>query len=322
MKADVIVATHGTALDLLRHYPDMLSVQMVDLLVIDECHYVTGKHNYATILKDFYHTLSIDDRPRVLGLTASPLISVKVQHVNDTKLGALLSDFESIMDARLFGLPLDMAMSNEQGGRGEMMIKEAEESVVEYNSEQNGFDTTLPPVEIYLHKSRKKEIEQLQQLCNEVGFEVTAVYASTLAQEVGRNEFEHETPQQFENLKSYLSSVSEHLHQSMKDGRAGPYGGHTDKMQKLVVLLISVLQGAGDELTQRDPVGIVFVERRITAIALCTYFNHKQKQSRAGDSQYPIRQRTNCKAVVIYFDIQSLRAELYRRDLLTVLTLS
>ena len=85
---------------------------------MDECHYATGDHNYATIMKEYYHPLAREERPRVLGLTASPLINVKV-NVSESRLRMLLSEFERTMDAQLFGFPSDATV-----GR-----KEANESV-------------------------------------------------------------------------------------------------------------------------------------------------------------------------------------------------
>ncbi|KAL7549126.1 hypothetical protein ACHAWF_012981 [Thalassiosira exigua] len=302
--ADVIVATHGTALDLLRHYPDVLSMSKVKLMVMDECHYATGKHNYATILKDYYHPLSLEERPRVLGLTASPLINVKV-HANELQMQRLLSNFESIMDAQLLGFPL---VEDPGGGTGRKGL--AEEAVVEYNSLLDRFDTTLP--EFYsLHASREKEIAQLQYLCKEVGFQVTAVYASTLAAEVSRNEFERERPQQFENLKCYLLSVTDRLNHLIDEGLAGDAGGHTHKMKNLEEMLMSVVEprGLSDSSDGQTPVGIVFVERRITAIALYAYFCHRRKRHRRSEtsrSHYPIRcdivvrQATNCIENIVY----------------------
>jgi len=286
--ARVIVATHGTALDLLNHYGDVLSMANVELLIIDECHYATGKHNYATILREYYHKLAKKERPRVLGLTASPLINVSVKSTS-SQLQMLLSKFETIMDARLFGFPSDIGHNR----------KEAEESVVLYNSELDSFDKCLPkPRWDVLHKSRKKEIKQLQHLCNEVGLLVTAVYASTVLGEIGRNEYDGETPMQFGHLKLYLRDVTDSLHLWIDEGKGGKYGGHTNKMNRLENLLAEAVMPERDSMNQKQaPVGIVFVEMRITAIALCSYFCWKRKQQlvgacHAGDD-LPSRQMDN-----------------------------
>ena len=165
---------------------------------MDECHYATKKHGYAAILGDpvdvdrggFYHGLPCEERPRVLGLTASPLINVPV-NADDARLRRLLSDFERRMDARLCSCPPDVLP--EPGGRA---TGAAEEAVVAYDSRRDAVEASFPPATYdsrrgdALHWSREKEIKQLKQLCDELGLHVTALYAETLAKEIGRNEFD------------------------------------------------------------------------------------------------------------------------------------
>jgi len=250
----------------------------VKLLVIDECHYATGKHNYATILNEYYHPLAKEQRPRVLGLTASPLINVKINNVmNDVRLQYLLAELERVMDARLFGFPSEL--EEKAGGSHVGGKKVADESIVVYNSTLDEFDTTLPSLQWPVHQSRVKELDQLQHLCNEVGLAVTAVYTATILKEIAQNEFEHETTLQFENLKLHLSLIVSHLNQLINEDKAGPHGGHTNKMRKLEELLLNaVATPSSSETEEQQPVGIVFVERRMMVIALCNYFCHKRKQ--------------------------------------------
>lgn len=44
----------------------------ISLLVFDEAHHCSSDHPYAQIMEDFYHVLEPHQRPKVLGLTASP----------------------------------------------------------------------------------------------------------------------------------------------------------------------------------------------------------------------------------------------------------
>ena len=86
-----------------RQYPDVLVLSNLDLMVIDECHYAgTKDHNYATIMRLFYHTLPVGQRPHVLGLTASPLINAKVTDTAE-RLQVKLSEFKQTLDAKLHG---------------------------------------------------------------------------------------------------------------------------------------------------------------------------------------------------------------------------
>ena len=239
-------------------------------MIMDECHYATGNHNYATLLQKFHHSLSKDDRPRILGLTASPLINVSIR-TNEEQLQTLLTDFESMMDAKLVGFP-----------SGSKSRSDVDQAVVNYQSAES---ISLPSCDPWkLHYSRKKEIKQLQILCDEVGPRVTSYYVSTLAREVSRNEFEQETMQQCENLKTYLLHVAKYLNQSIVAGKAG-LDGHTDKMRKLEKLLETVLT-TDDSALQQNPVGIVFVEMRITAIALSNYFCRKNRENNSSRNIY------------------------------------
>lgn len=53
-------------------------MSQISLLVVDECHHTDQEHLYNMIMRDFYfHGFNPADpdckRPRVLGLTASPI---------------------------------------------------------------------------------------------------------------------------------------------------------------------------------------------------------------------------------------------------------
>ena len=98
--ANIIVATHGSALDLLSYFGDKFSLTKVNLLIFDECHNATKKHAYTAIMRDFYHTISpVEKRPRILGLTASPLMNVKVNACTPESLSYRLSELESTLDS-------------------------------------------------------------------------------------------------------------------------------------------------------------------------------------------------------------------------------
>ena len=53
-----------------RTYPNKTS-----LLVFDECHHACNRHPYHSIMMDFYKHCPVDQQPRIMGLTASPVQS-------------------------------------------------------------------------------------------------------------------------------------------------------------------------------------------------------------------------------------------------------
>lgn len=76
----IVVSTHGVLLNALRHGYIHLGDD-IGLLVFDEAHHTADKHSYNLVMREFYDKLpphvpdNIDMtmRPRILGLTASPI---------------------------------------------------------------------------------------------------------------------------------------------------------------------------------------------------------------------------------------------------------
>lgn len=70
----VVVCTADILLDCLaRSY---ITIRQINLLVIDEAHHTKKDHPYARIIKDHYLTVpNKSDRPRIFGMTASPIDS-------------------------------------------------------------------------------------------------------------------------------------------------------------------------------------------------------------------------------------------------------
>ncbi|KAK9240273.1 hypothetical protein V1525DRAFT_395503 [Lipomyces kononenkoae] len=71
-----------------------LSLDMACLLVFDECHHAKAGHVFLRIMKEFYRDLDPDDRPRVFGMTASP-VDAKVDVHNAAQ------SLETAMDAEI-----------------------------------------------------------------------------------------------------------------------------------------------------------------------------------------------------------------------------
>ncbi|XP_057984825.1 endoribonuclease Dicer homolog 2 isoform X10 [Hevea brasiliensis] len=75
-KHEVLVMTPQILLDGLRH--SFIKLDLIKVLIFDECHHASGKHPYACILTEFYHRqLSFGNcnLPRIFGMTASPIKS-------------------------------------------------------------------------------------------------------------------------------------------------------------------------------------------------------------------------------------------------------
>ena len=79
LKYDVMVMTAQIFLDHLRHA--YVKLGDIGLLVFDECHHARKSHPYNLIMREFYFFTAVEERPKVLGLTASPIaVGVKKGH--------------------------------------------------------------------------------------------------------------------------------------------------------------------------------------------------------------------------------------------------
>ncbi|RDX82989.1 Endoribonuclease Dicer-like 3a, partial [Mucuna pruriens] len=88
---DVLVMTPQILLDALRKA--YLRIEMICLMIIDECHRATGNHPY-----EFYH--QINEKPKIFGMTASPVGKKGVSSTVDCE--NQISELESILDSRRY----------------------------------------------------------------------------------------------------------------------------------------------------------------------------------------------------------------------------
>lgn len=247
------------------HYGDMFSMSGFSLLVLDECHYANAGHQYSTMMKRFFHTLPVEKRPHVLGLTASPLVKAKPNHTEENFL-EMLQTLEETLSAKV----VTYSGVNDSLTNSSLMRKAADEREVKYSP----FNpvASLPSIEsMKLHRTREREFQQLYQLYNDLGPLVVSIYCDRLRQEISRNAFEKESGEDFKELLDNFSRIAElcdHLSQNC------PFGGRSDKLMALEELLEEQIEVNGGPET----VGLVFVERRITALALMKYFHFRDSQ--------------------------------------------
>jgi dsRNA-specific ribonuclease/superfamily II DNA or RNA helicase len=269
-EADVLVATHGSMHDLLMHYGDMFTIEHYALVVVDECHYAHGNHQYK--LDKWYHTIQdVKARPRILGLTASPVINVKSNHT-DEHLSRLLQTLEETLNAQLVTLMTSghetltptkepaPALGQE---RGDFLHQKARERQVYYNGDPEASDYPEHDT-LNLHPHRTREMNQLFILYQDLGPLVVAMYCRSLVKEVSCNVYEKESAAQFQCLRRHLSSIIWYCEQKT---RKCPQEGRTDKLAKLEDCLLGQIDG------NEEAVGLVFVQRRMTAMALYAYFS-------------------------------------------------
>ena len=256
-KCDVLVLTHGVCKDLLSHYGDLFSVGYWKLLILDECHNCIGNSPYAIIMDQFYHKTSPADRPRVLGLTASPLINVKNGH-SDEQLEDCLNRLESCTDAKIYSLESVHCPAGDDYRR-RFLDKKPDEKLIHYV-------TTPPPLKSWpkmeqfeMHRGRRIEFQQFFELFNNVGPYVMSSYLKLLVQDLtSPNTYEGETWYLLVNARHYLRLLIAFCEQC------------SFAVSHKVLQLQQLLH---QQLIDGSAVGVVFVERRITALALNLHFN-------------------------------------------------
>ncbi|VAH83279.1 unnamed protein product [Triticum turgidum subsp. durum] len=91
MIPDVLLSALGKA---------FLSLDMVSLMIFDECHRATGKHPYSRIMKDYYH--QSDHKPKVFGMTASPVIRKGVSSNLDCEVQ--FTELEKLLNAKIYAV--------------------------------------------------------------------------------------------------------------------------------------------------------------------------------------------------------------------------
>ncbi|MBA0706028.1 hypothetical protein Golax_018170 [Gossypium laxum] len=85
----------------LRH--GFFKINMIKVLIIDECHHARGKHPYASIMTEFYHRqleAGVSDLPRIFGMTASP-INTKGANSADS-YWQKIHELETIMNSKVY----------------------------------------------------------------------------------------------------------------------------------------------------------------------------------------------------------------------------
>ncbi len=102
----------------------------INLLIFDEAHHAKKNHPYARIIKDFYAILEKEDlrRPRILGMTASPVDS-KTKHVD-----LAVAQLEGLLHCEM--ITVDYTQFN-------LGINPPEDTIIKYSVRGLPFETLL-----------------------------------------------------------------------------------------------------------------------------------------------------------------------------------
>jgi len=261
--AQILIGTHGSILDLYRHYSHIFSLLNVSLLILDECHHAgLGEHGYSQFLREFFEGVPSSKRPRVLGLTAS----AAVRFSEESQLYLQLNLLEAKLDAQIISMDqLPSAKIEERGGNVEC-AQVIDEAVVCYDNSTCDFEG-LDDSTYDVAQFRRKEIGLLKKLYKDLGPLVTSVYCEVLIKELSIAEFYGESQLQFDVLKRFLKETVESCRQQCSSANCG---GKTSKLIELEKIMVDL---------KSDDTGILFVDMRVTALALFSYFKNQRSSN-------------------------------------------
>ena len=253
----VLVSTHGAMKHLLASYGDIFSMDRVSLLVLDECHNCLKNSDYAQIMRDFYHPCPAENRPRVLGLTASPLINYQTPACMAQQLDELEKNMDSIIvSPRALGFD------------SSLLCKNAEEHRIAYDAWE-GLPSDYPAKDTsLLQPARLKDLKQFDEVYKSLGPLALAEYCRLYEGTLERNLFEDESSTQFECALEWLRTLRAFCkRQCQLDATESK--GRSNKLLALEKLLREQLK------EQPDAVGVVFARMRKMAEALDLYFRRQ-----------------------------------------------
>ena len=74
-------------------------MQDMRLLIFDEAHHAVKRHPYCMIMREFYHQAPRSERPRIFGMTASP-VNIRAHHATE-KIRLTIAELEDNLDAKV-----------------------------------------------------------------------------------------------------------------------------------------------------------------------------------------------------------------------------
>ncbi|KAI1482012.1 hypothetical protein F4774DRAFT_430201 [Daldinia eschscholtzii] len=258
----VIVCTAEILLSCLHHA--FVKMEGINLLIFDEAHHTKKNHPYARIIKDFYAPLEREQqrRPRILGMTASPVDAKTDPTSAAAKLEGLLhSEIATVADISVFT---------------KSSISRPVENVIEFGVTPEPFET---PLWLRLHKLVGHN-DALKRLFT---------YSRTCAAEMGRwcadrvwkiylteqeaQRLEAKTERDFMSRKAHLPiAVLDAERLAVQDAYKIVADHSLPELQRnplylsdKVESLLKALQKHLDPLKDKC---IVFVEQRLTALLL------------------------------------------------------
>jgi endoribonuclease Dicer len=255
-----IVCTAAILNQCLHH--SFIRMDQINLLVFDEAHHTKKNHPYARIIKDFYVEIEDERRPRILGMTASP-----VDAQIDPKIAA--AELEAVLHSQIATVADPTALQHGPA-------KQKREVLVEYDRRQGDWETEL-----------NQKLREL--LGNNTVFRKPFTFTATAAAELGSwcadrywqlffrgdevARLESRTEREVLRESAYSQAISEHTdkvraaHQLVKEYKFPRPSLSAGLLSSKVIQLYKILQDQFSSVDHNRRC-IVFVRQRNVASLL------------------------------------------------------
>ncbi|KAK5165182.1 Dicer-like protein 1 [Saxophila tyrrhenica] len=244
-----------------------ISMKQINLLIFDEAHHAKKNHNYARIIKDFYFTADESLRPRVFGMTASP-----IDAKTDVTQAAL--ELETLLHSRIATTD-DMSFT--------AAVKRPAESILRYDALAQPFETKLLQAvkANYGHiDAFRRTFERTPEIARQLGSWCADMFLVDTIAEKRMKKYEERTERKFyarnanpnvkelDDKQAELRAAIDFLEQQARGlyGKAMEEDEISSKIKSLRLYLATHFERP---TSQRC---IVFVERRHTARLLHALF--------------------------------------------------
>lgn len=276
-----------------------ITMQEINLLILDEAHHTKKNHVYARIMRDFYKTTNFANRPKIFGTTASP-VDAKVDAIRAAR------DLEMMLHSKIATVKDFAALSQ--------IVCPPEEPISRYSSLRRPYATSLC-AEIATKYRNTELVFDITETCKILTAELGEwcgdrwLAMSTIGEEgekLERKSEQHFSTDSvsraiFDKALNEIKAARKTIEETMQQrGRVIPDISIPDLSSK-VLRLLELLDDAYQVVT--DTRCIIFVERRATARLLLEVIKYHgsmhikpglligTRQGESGDQKISIREQ-------------------------------
>uniref|UniRef100_A0A8H7KCB9 Dicer-like protein 1 n=1 Tax=Bionectria ochroleuca TaxID=29856 RepID=A0A8H7KCB9_BIOOC len=261
-----IVCTAQLLLDALRN--GFISMTQVNLLIFDEAHHAKKNHPYARIIKNYYMRQPDESRPRILGMTASPVDA----QTRDMRAAAaelelmLCSEIATVSDAALLqGFEQRKLVESVEWFDGPPSVEESKTGLWEKISEQVSYNPEFRPALEYT----KDASSVLGPWCADRYWSLF-VTDTEIVKLVAKTERDHFDVASAADHSDKAVSAVQNVKEILKSHEIVPVSKGLDRISPKVKVLWEILENAFHR--QETSRAIIFVEQRPTAVLLTEVF--------------------------------------------------